>query len=40
MSNIQKKLDHVNVTKLIETELKGIYGKEKQRYYKARKRKI
>ena len=27
MSDIQKKLDHTNVTKLIKTELKGIYGK-------------
>ena len=28
MSDIQKKLDHTNVTKLIKRELKGIYGKK------------
>ena len=26
MSDIQKKLDHINITQLIEKELKGIYG--------------
>ena len=28
MSDMQKKLDHTNVTKLIKRELKGIYGKK------------
>ena len=28
MSDIQKKLDHINITQLIEKELKGIYGKK------------
>ena len=28
MSDIQKKLDHTNVTKLIKRELKGICGKK------------
>ena len=39
MSNIQKKLDHVNATKLIETELKGIYGKKNKDITKQEKEK-
>ena len=39
MSNIQKKLDHTNVTKLTETELKGTYGKKNKDITKQEKEK-
>ena len=39
MSDIQKKLDHINITQLIEKELKGIYGKKKLKILQSKKMK-